>query len=131
MQVYPISKPAKFTVIAHFVHRISCVGVFDFCGNSYTDVGDYLCYIDSYSIIPLLPFYLGSPITTTCQHFVGECAFFETERSVYIEKLSTSAILSDDHISRLKNPDFLTQLRHDVSPFVDIENFDCEDLGSF
>ena len=62
---------------------------------------------------------------------MGECTFFETERSVYIEKLSTSPILSDDHISRLKIPDFLTQLTLDVSWFIDIENFDCEELGSF
>ena len=27
MQLYPISKPAKLTVIAHFEHRISCEGV--------------------------------------------------------------------------------------------------------
>ena len=67
----------------------------------------------------------------TRQHFVGECAFFETERSVYIEKLSTGPILSDDHISRLKNPDFLTQLTLDVPPCIDIKNFDCEELGLF
>ena len=67
----------------------------------------------------------------TRQHFVGECAFFEAERSVYIEKLSTSPILSDDHISRLRNPDLLTQLTLDVSRCIDIENFDSEELGSF
>ena len=61
---------------------------------------------------------------------MGECAFFEIERSVYTEKLSTSPILSDNHISRLRNPDFLTQLTLDVSRYIDIEN-DCEELGSF
>ena len=62
---------------------------------------------------------------------MGECAFFEAERSVYIENLSTSPLLSDDHISRLKNPDLLTQLTLDVSRCIDIENFDSEELGSF
>ena len=61
---------------------------------------------------------------------MGECAFFEAERRVYIEKLSTSPILSDNHISRLKNPDFLTQLTLDESWFIDKENFDCEELVS-
>ena len=46
-----------------------------------------------------------------------------------LEKLSTSPILSDDHISRLKNPDFLAQLTLDVSRFINIENFDSEELG--
>ena len=62
---------------------------------------------------------------------MGECAFLEAERSVYIEKLSTSPILSDDHICRLRNPDLLTQLTLDVSWCIDIENFDSEELGSF
>ena len=62
---------------------------------------------------------------------MSECPFFETERSVYIEKLSTSPILSDDHISRLKNHDFLTQLTLDVSRCINIKNLDCKELGSF
>ena len=62
---------------------------------------------------------------------MGECPFSETGRSVYIEKLSTSPILSDGHISRLKNPDFLTQLTLDVSRCIDIKNLDCKELGSF
>ena len=62
---------------------------------------------------------------------MGEFAFFEAERSVYIEKLSTSPILSDDHISRLRNPDLLTQLTLDVSRCINIENFNSEELGSF
>ena len=65
---------------------------------------------------------------------MGECAFFEAERSVYIEKLSTSPIVSDDHISRLRNPILLTQLTlgiYDVSRCIDIKNFDNEELGSF
>ena len=53
--------------------------------------------------------------TEPYQPFVGKCAFFETERSVYIETLSTSPILSDQHISRLKNPDSLKQLTLDGS----------------
>ena len=48
-----------------------------------------------------------------------------------LEKLSTSPILSDDHISRLRNPDLLTQLTLDVSWYINIENFDSEELGSF
>ena len=64
------------------------------------------------------------------QHFVGESAFFETERSVYIYRVTVNEpILLDGHISRLKNPDFLTQLTLGVSRFID--NFDCEELGSF
>ena len=39
-----------------------------------------------------------------------------------------SPILSEDHISPLKNPDFFTHLRLDVSRFIDIDNFDCEEL---
>ena len=62
---------------------------------------------------------------------MGECAFFEAERSVHIEKLSTSPILSDDHISRLRNRDLLTQLTLDVSRCINIENLDSEELGSF
>ena len=42
-----------------------------------------------------------------------------------------SLILSDDHISRLKNPDLLTQLTLDVSWCIDIENFKSEKLWSF
>ena len=45
----------------------------------------------------------------THQHFVGECAFFEDERRVYIEKLSTILILSR-LILKLRIPDFLAQL---------------------
>ena len=84
---------------------------------------------NQYSVNPTCKLCCRDPETR--QYFLGECAFFETERSVYIEKLSTSQILSDDHISRLNNPDFLTQLTLDVSRFIDIENFDCEELGSF
>ena len=62
---------------------------------------------------------------------MGECAFFETERSVYIENLSTCPILSDQHISRLKNPDYLTQLTRDVSRIVNVDTFDTEELGPF
>ena len=62
---------------------------------------------------------------------MGECAFFEAERSVYIEKLSRSLILSDNHISRLKNADLLTQLTLDVSWCIDIENFGSGEFGLF
>ena len=55
---------------------------------------------------------------------------FRQEKCLHRE-MSTSPILSDDHISRLKNPDLLTQLTLDVSQCVDIENFDSEELGSF
>ena len=48
-----------------------------------------------------------------------------------LEKLSTSPILSDDHISRLRNPDLLTQLTLDVSWYINKENFDSKELGSF
>ena len=48
-----------------------------------------------------------------------------------VSQFRDSPILSNDHISRLRNPDFLTQLTLDVSRFVDIDNFDCEELGSF
>ena len=83
---------------------------------------------NQYSVNPICKLYCRDPETR--QHFVGECAFFEAERRVYIEKLSTSPILSDNHISRLKNPDFLTQLTLDESWFIDKENFDCEELVS-
>ena len=84
---------------------------------------------NQYSVNPNCKLCCRDPETR--QHYVGECAFFEAERSVYIEKLSTSQILSDDHISQLRNPDLLTQLTLDVSRCIDIENFDSEELGSF
>ena len=62
---------------------------------------------------------------------MGECAFFEAERSVYIVKLLRSLILWDNHISRLKNPDLLTQFSLDVSRCIDTENFDNEELVPF
>ena len=68
---------------------------------------------NQYSVNPTCKLCCRDPETR--QHFVGECTFFEREKSVYIEKLSTSPILADGHISRLKNPDFLTQLTLDVS----------------
>ena len=51
----------------------------------------------------------------TRQHFVGECAFFKEERKIYIEKLETSPILSDQYIPSLRNPEFLTQLTLDAT----------------
>ena len=82
---------------------------------------------NQYSVNPTCKLCCRDPETR--QHYVGGCAFFEAERSVYIEKLSTSPILSDDHISQLRNPELLTQLTLDVSRCI--ENFDSEELGSF
>ena len=47
----------------------------------------------------------------------------EEEKCLHRETVKRP-ILSDDHISRLKNPDFLKQLTLDVSRCIDIENFD-------
>ena len=48
-----------------------------------------------------------------------------------LQKLSTSLIFSDPHISRLKNPYLLTQLTLDVLRVINSDNFDSEELGSF
>ena len=42
-------------------------------------------------------------------------AFFKEERKIYIEKLETSPILSDQYIPILRNPEFLTQLTLDAT----------------
>ena len=64
----------------------------------------------------------------TRQHFV-ECAFFEDERTIYIEKLSTNPTLSH-HIHKLRDSDFLTQLTTNVSVIL-VDKIDSEELGSF
>ena len=66
----------------------------------------------------------------TRQHFVGECAFFKEERKLYIEKLKTSPILSDQYIQSLCNPEFLTQLTLDATVIPGLKECDSEGLGS-
>ena len=66
----------------------------------------------------------------TRQHFVGECAFFKEERKLYIEKLETSPILSDQYIQSLRNPEFLTQLTLDATVIPGLKECDSEGLGS-
>ena len=48
---------------------------------------------------------------------------------MYIEKLSTSTIWTDQHISQWKNLDFLGQLTLGVSRIINIDNIDTEELG--
>ena len=48
---------------------------------------------------------------------------------MYIEKLSTSPIWTVQHISQLKNPDFLRHLTLGVSRIINIDNIDTEELG--
>ena len=74
---------------------------------------------------------LCSAAPETRQHSIGECVFFETERKTYIEKLSTSPVLSDQHILQLQNLAFLMQLTLDISRIIDIERIDSDELGSF
>ena len=61
---------------------------------------------------------------------MGECAFFKEERKIYIEKLETSPILSDQYIQSLRNPEFLTQLTLDATVISGLEECDSEGLGS-
>ena len=61
---------------------------------------------------------------------MGECAFFKEERKIYIEKLETSPILSDQYIQSLRNPEFLTQLTLDATVIPGLEECDSEGLGS-
>lgn len=53
--------------------------------------------------------------------FPAECAFFETERNAYKQKLSTSALLSVEDIQHLQSPSLLTQLTLVVFLIVDYE----------
>ena len=64
------------------------------------------------------------------QHFIGECVYFETERSAYINKLTSSGILTLEHLQQLQNPDFLTCVTLDASCVIDFSNLDPEKLGS-
>ena len=57
---------------------------------------------------------------------MGECAFFNEERKIYVEKLKANPILSDQHNQSLPNPEFLTQLTLDVTVIPDFE--DCDSL---
>ena len=61
---------------------------------------------------------------------MGECAFFKEERKLYIEKLKTSPILSDQYIQSLRNPEFLTQLTLDATVIPGLKECDSEGLGS-
>ena len=51
---------------------------------------------NQYTVIPTCKLCCRDPDIR--QHFVWECTFVKTERSVYIEKLSKSPILSDQYI---------------------------------
>ena len=66
----------------------------------------------------------------TRQHFIGECVYFETERSAYINKLTSSGILTLEQLQQLQNPDFLTCVTLDASCVIDYSNLDLEKLGS-
>ena len=61
---------------------------------------------------------------------MGECAFFNEERKIYIEKLEASPILSDQHIQSIPNPEFLTQLILNLTVIPDLEECDSDGLGS-
>ena len=45
---------------------------------------------------------LCSTAPETRQQFIGECVFFKTEIKTYIEKLSTSPVLSNQHILQFR-----------------------------
>ena len=51
-----------------------------------------------------------------------------TEKN-YVDKLIASAILSDEDILQLQDPEFHTQLTLDCSVVLDIQVFDSERLG--
>ena len=72
---------------------------------------------------------LCSVLPETRQHFIAKCVFLEQDRKTYVEKLIASAILSDENILQLQDPEFLTQLTLDCSVISDIQVFDSEKLG--
>ena len=65
----------------------------------------------------------------TRQHFVSECTFLNSERSVYIEKISENPALRDIPKSQLQNPEFLIRLTLDASVVLEKDHIDKDSWG--
>ena len=72
---------------------------------------------------------LCSAAPETRQHFISECAFLQTERSSYTNKLLKNPALNHTHSSQMNDPEFLTQLTLDASAVIEIEQCDRDNWG--
>ena len=55
--------------------------------------------------------------------------FFESDRELYISKLTTHSVLSVIQIQQLQDPEFLIQLTLDASVLFDLRDFNLDHLG--